>query len=201
MSKMVRIGAAIALGFSVASCSLSSMLGGGGKAPPTLLTLTPEAAAPESIVRSAGAGEAVTIQLPIISKELRTVRVPAQVGPTAVAYIKDLQWVDTPDRLFQDLVEETVLRTTSRVVLDPKQASLDPGVSISGQLLSFGYEAGQGSVLVRYDAAMSRVGGAQVQTRRFEARVPADGTASTVGPALNAAANRVAMDVAQWIGG
>jgi cholesterol transport system auxiliary component len=201
MSKMVRIGAAIALGFSVASCSLSSMLGGGGKAPPTLLTLTPEAAAPQSIVRSAGAGEAVTIHVPIIPKELRTVRVPAQVGPTAVAYIKDLQWVDTPDRLFQDLVEETVLRTTSRVVLDPKQASLDPGVSISGQLLSFGYEAGQGSVLVRYDAAMSRAGGTQVQTRRFEARVPADGTAATVGPALNAAANRVAMDVAQWIGG
>jgi cholesterol transport system auxiliary component len=177
------------------------MLGGGGKAPPTLLTLTPEAAAPESVVRSAGAGEAVTILIPIIPRELRTVRVPAQQGPTAVAYIKDLQWVDTPDRLFQDLIEETVLRTTSRVVLDPKQSSLDPGVTISGRLSSFGYEAGQGSVLVRYDAAMSRAGGAQVETRRFEARVPADGTAGTVGPALNAAANRVAMDVAQWIGG
>ena len=41
----------------------------------------------------------------------------------------------------------------------------------------------------------------QVETRRFEAREPADGTASTVGPALNTAANRVAGDVAQWIGG
>ncbi len=200
MSKMVRTGAAIALGLSVASCSLGSMLGGGAKAPPTLLTLTPEAPAPESVVRTAAAGQSVTIQVPIIPKELRSVRVPAQVGPTAVAYIKDLQWVDTPDRLFQDLVEETVVRTTSRVVLDPKQTSLDPGVTISGRLSSFGYEAGQGSVLVRYDAAMSRAGGAQVETRRFEARVPADGTAGTVGPALNAAANRVAMDVAQWIG-
>jgi cholesterol transport system auxiliary component len=200
MSKMVRTGAAIALGLSVASCSLSSMLGGGAKAPPTLLTLTPEAAAPESVVRAAGAGQAVTIQVPIVPKELRTVRVPAQVGPTAVAYIKDLQWIDTPDRLFRDLVEETVLRTTSRVVLDPRQTGLDPGVTVSGRLSSFGYEAGQGSVLVRYDAAMSRAGGAQVETRRFEARVPADGTAGTVGPALNSAANRVAMDVAQWIG-
>ena len=200
MSKMVRTGAAIALGLSVASCSLGSMLGGGAKAPPTLLTLTPEAAAPESVVRTAAAGQSVTIQIPIIPKELRSVRVPAQVGPTAVAYIKDLQWVDTPDRLFQDLVEETVVRTTSRVVLDPKQTSLDPGVTVSGRLSNFGYEAGQGSVLVRYDAAMSRAGGAQVETRRFEARVPADGTAGTVGPALNAAANRVAMDVAQWIG-
>ena len=201
MSKIIRTGAAIALGMSVAACSLSGMLGGGGKVPPTLLTLTPQAAAPESIVRTAGAGEAVTIQVPIIPKELRTVRVPAQVGPTAVAYIEDLQWVDTPDRLFQDLVEETVLRTTSRVVLDPKQSSLDPGQTVSGRLSSFGYEAGQGSVLVRYDAAISRGGGAQVETRRFEARESADGTAATVGPALNAAANRVAMEVAQWVGG
>lgn len=201
MIKMVRTGAAVALGLAVAGCSLSSMLGGGGKPPPTLLTLTPTSPAPEAIARTAGAGESVTIQVPIIPKELRSVRVPAQVGPTAVAYIKDLQWVDTPDRLFQDLVEETVLRTTSRVVLDPKQSSLDPGVTISGRLSSFGYEAGQGNVLVRYDAAKSVAGGSQVETRRFEAREPADGTAVTVGPALNAAANRVAVEVAQWVGG
>lgn len=201
MSGMLRIGAAIALGLSVAACSLGGMLGGGAKPPPTLLTLTPQSAAPESVVRTAGAGEAVTILLPVIPKELRSVRVPAQVGPTAVAYIKNLQWVDTPDRLFQDLLEETVLRTTSRVVLDPRQAGLDPGLTVSGRLSSFGYEAGQGSVLVRYDAAIARAGGAQVETRRFEAREPADGTASTVGPALNTAANRVAAEVAQWVGG
>lgn len=200
MIKMVRTGAAIALGLSVAACSLSGMLGGGAKPPPTLLTLTSSAPAPEAIVRSAAAGQSVTILPPVIPKELRTVRVPAQVGPTAVAYIEDLQWVDTPDKLFQDLVEETVLRTTSRVVLDPRQSSLDPGLTVSGRLSSFGYEAGQGSVLVRYDAAIARAG-AGVETRRFEAREPADGTASTVGPALNAAANRVAVEVAQWVGG
>ena len=201
MSKMVRTGAAIALGLSVAACSLGGMLGGGGKPPPTLLTLTPSAPAPESVVRTASAGDAVTIQLPVIPKELRTVRVPAQVGPTAVAYIQDLQWVDTPDRLFKDLLTETVLRTTNRVVLDSKQSTLDPGVTVSGRLTSFGYEAGQGMVLVRYDAAISRAGGEQVETRRFEAREQADGTATTVGPALNNAANRVAVEVAQWIGG
>jgi cholesterol transport system auxiliary component len=201
MSRMFRTGAVLALGLAVTACSLSGMLGGGGKAPPTLLSLTPTATAPEAIVRTAGPGEAVTIQLPIIPKELRTVRVPAQVGPTAVAYIQDLQWVDTPDRLFRDLVAETVMRTTSRVVLDSRQSSLDPGLTISGRLSSFGYEAGQGSVLVRYDAAKSSAGDTQVETRRFEAREPADGTAGTVGPALNTAANRVAAEVAQWVGG
>ena len=198
MKTMLRVSAVAAVALSLSACAL---LGGGPKPPPTLLTLTPSAAAPESLVRSANAGETVTIELPVIPKELRSVRVPAQVGPTAVAYIEDLQWVDTPDRLFQDLLSETVLRTTSRVVIDPKQAALDPGLVVSGQLSRFGYEAGEGNVLVRYDAAMSAAGGTRVETRRFEARAPADGTAASVGPALNDAANQVATQVAQWIGG
>ena len=49
--------------------------------------------------------------------------------------------------------------------------------------------------------SLSTAGG----TRRRDAplrREPAgDGTAATVGPALNHAANQVALDVAQWIGG
>ncbi len=198
MTMMFRVIAATAAAFSLNACAL---MGGGPKPPPTLLTLTPAAAAPATVVRSANAGEAVTIEIPVIPKELRSVRVPAQVGPTAVAYIEDLQWVDTPDRLFQDLLQETVVRTTSRVVIDPKQVALDPGLVVSGRLTNFGYEAGAGTVLVRYDAALAAAGGTRVETRRFEARVPADGTAATVGPALNEAANQVALQVAQWIGG
>ena len=198
MRLMPRVLVATAIALSLGGCAL---LGGGPKPPPWLLTLTPSAPAPASVVRSANAGEAVTIEVPIVPKELRNVRVPAQVGETAIAYIKDLQWVDTPDRLFQDLLAETVLRTTSRVVIDPKQERLDPGLVVTGQLSSFGYEAGQGNVLVRYDAALSAAGGTRVETRRFEARAPADGTAATVGPALNQAANEVALQVAQWIGG
>ena len=198
MRMMLRVTAALFIAVPLAGCAL---LGGGPKPPPWLLTLAPTAPAPASVVRSANAGEAVTIDVPIIPKELRSVRVPAQSGETAIAYIKGLQWVDTPDRLFQDLLAETVLRTTNRVVVDPKQSRLDPGLVVSGQLLRFGYEAGEGNVLVRYDAALSAAGGTRVETRRFEGRAPADGTAATVGPALNQAANQVALDVARWIGG
>ena len=198
MRTMLRVSVAAAAALALGGCAL---LGGGPKPPPWLLTLAPSAPPPASMVRSANAGEAVTIEVPVIPKELRSVRVPAQQGDTAIAYIKGLQWVDTPDRLFQDLLAETVLRTTNRVVIDPKQARLDPGLVVSGQLSSFGYEAGAGSVLVRYDAALSAAGGTRVETRRFEARAPADGTAATVGPALNTAANQVALAVAQWIGG
>ena len=113
----------------------------------------------------------------------------------------NLQWVDTPDRLFQALVEETVRRMTNRVVLDPNQSTLDPGLVVTGQLNRFGYDSQQGVVVVQYDASLATQGGTHVETRRFEATAPADGTAATVSPALNTAANQVAHQVAQWIGG
>ncbi len=180
--------------------SLGACLGG-KKVPPTLLTLTSAAPAPASIARTAAPGEAITIDVPVIPKELNTTRVPVLLGPTAVAYIKGLQWVESPDRLFQDLLQETTVRTTGRVVLDPRQAALDPGLTLSGVLTRFGYDTATGSVVVRYDGALSTQGGTRVETRRFEASVPADGTAATVGPALNAAANQVAAQVASWVGG
>ncbi|HXG80418.1 MAG TPA: ABC-type transport auxiliary lipoprotein family protein [Sphingomicrobium sp.] len=198
MSPMLRVAAPVALALSLSGC-MGGLLGGGGKTPAWLLTLTPQAAAPGAIARTAGPGEAITIEVPVVPKEIRVNRVPVHEGPTAIAYVKDLTWVDTPDRLFQDLLTETVTRTTNLVVLDPKQASLDPGMTVSGNLSRFGYDAQEGMVVVRYDAAMTRSGGAAVTTRRFEAREPADGTASTVAPAINAAANRVAIEVAQWV--
>ncbi len=198
MSPTLRLIVPAALALSLGACA--GLLGGGGKAPPWLLTLTPQAPAPESIARTAQPGEAVTIELPVVPKEIRTNRVPVHSGPIAIAYVKDLTWVDTPDKLFQNLLTETVMRTTNRVVLDPKQSSLDPGVTITGNLSRFGYDAQEGAVIVRYDAAKTRAGGKAVETRRFEARETADGSASSVAPAINAAANRVAIDVAQWVG-
>ena len=200
MSRKLRVAAPIVLALSLSAC-MGGLLGGGAKTPPWLLTLTPQAPAPESVARTAGPGEAVTISTPVIPKEIRTTRMPVHSGPIAIAYVEDLTWVDTPDRLFQDLLSETVTRMTNRVVLDPNQASLDPGITISGNLTRFGYDEQEGAVVVRYDAAMARAGGAAVTTRRFEAREPADGTAGGVAPAINAAANRVAMDVAQWVAG
>ncbi len=198
MSRMLRVAAPIALALSLTGC-MGGLLGG-GKAAPWLLTLTPQAPAPESVARTAGPGEAVTIAIPVIPKEIRTTRMPVHSGQIAIAYVEDLTWVDTPDRLFQDLLSETVTRMTNRVVLDPSQAALDPGMTISGNLTRFGYDEQEGAVIVRYDAAMARPGATAITTRRFEAREPADGTATTVAPAINAAANRVAMEVAQWVG-
>lgn len=191
---------AVALAGGVGGCSVSSLLGG-GKPPTTLVTLTPEAADPGQIVRTAVAGQAVTIATPTAGQELSAVRVPVQVTPTDVQYVADLQLVDTPARLFQDLLAETIRRTTNRVVLNPEQSALDPGLTVTGILQRFGYDAATGQVVVEYDASLSIAGGNRVETRRFTGTAPADGTAATVGPALNRAANQVATDAAKWIGG
>jgi cholesterol transport system auxiliary component len=191
---------AIALAVSLSGCSIGGLLGGGGKPPVSLVTLTPEAAEPAQIARSAAAGQAVTIGIPTVPKELSAVRVPVQLGPTDVQYVANLQLIDTPDRLFQGLLAETVRRTTNRVVLDSGQTNLDPGVTVTGQLQRFGYDASTGQVVVTYDGSLSTAGGSRVETRRFTATAPADGTAATVGPALNRAANQVATQVAGWIG-
>jgi cholesterol transport system auxiliary component len=139
--------------------------------------------------------------MPVIGKALRTNRIAVEVGPTQVQYVKNVVLVDMPDRLFQQLLEETIRRTTGRIVLDPHQSTLDPGVLITGELQRFGYDSMSGQVVVQYDAAMAGQGGANVESRRFTAMVPADGTAATVPNALNDAANQVATQVAQWIGG
>lgn len=201
MNRPMRGLAASLIVLALSGCSLGSLLGGGGKPPTYLQTLTAEAPNPGAIARSANAGQAVTIAVPVVAKELRTLRVPVQVTPTDIQYVTGLQWVDTPDKLFQHLVAETIRRTTGRVVLDTRLTTLDPGLLLSGQLQRFGYDAQTGQVVVEYDGALSTQGGSRVDTRRFTANVPADGSAASVGPALNRAANQVALEVAQWVGG
>jgi cholesterol transport system auxiliary component len=200
MRLLTKTAGAIALSLAISGC-MGGLLGGGGKPPPTLVTLTPEAAEPASIARTASAGQAVTIATPTVERELGTVRIPVQVTPTDVQYVSNLQLVDTPAHLFSNLIAETVRRTTGRVVLDLGQTTLDPGLIVTGTLQRFGYDAASGQVVVTYDAALSTAGGNQVQTRRFTATAPANGTGASVGPALNRAANQVALDVAKWIGG
>jgi cholesterol transport system auxiliary component len=201
MKLLTRIIASAALAAALGGCSLGGLLGGGAKPPTTLQTLTAEAPDPGPVVRAVNAGQAVTIGTPTVPKELRTVRVPAQITPTDIQYVTNLQWVDTPDKLFQNLLEETVRRTTNRVVLDPAQPSFDPGLVVTGQLERFGYDAASGQAVVVYDASLSTAGGSRVEARRFTASVPSDGSGPSVGPALNSAANQVALDVAKWIGG
>ena len=192
MRKLVLLGVMLALGGCVSL--------GGGKAPPVLLNLTAASTIAANEVRSAGAGEAITIAVPVAPQAIATNRVAVSDGPVAIAYIKDAVWVEPPARLFQRLLSETVAAKTGKVVLDPRQFALDPGVQLTGQLKIFGIDAKTQEAVVVYDAAISRDKGKRVDTRRFEARTGVSAITPTAsGAGLNKVANTVAAEVAQWI--
>lgn len=181
--------------------ALSGCFSFGAKPPESLLRLTPAASVPAATSRSGTAAAAVTVVEPTVSQELQTNRVPVRASATSVAYLKDAQWVEFPAALFRDLLSETVAAQTGRVVLDDLQFSFDPGTRLTGQLRFFGVDADAKEAVVSYDATLARTA-ETVETRRFEARVPIEAVdVASVAPALNDAANRVAADVAAWIGG
>ena len=181
-----------------ASLALAACLGG-PEVPDALLTLTPSQTRSVAAPMTAAAGEAITIVEPSVPQALSTTRLPVYVSETSIQYLKDAQWVENPAPLFGRLVGEVVAARTGRVVLDPSQYSHDPGTRLTGQLLKFGLDPLTMEAVVVYDAVVARSGG--VTSNRFEARVPvAEATPAAVAPAMNAAANQVAEQVAAWIG-
>jgi cholesterol transport system auxiliary component len=150
--------------------------------------------------RSGAEGQAITVVVPTVPRELQTLRVPVHETELGISYLKNAQWVEMPSELFARLVSETIAARTGRVVLDPKQFTFDPGQRLTGTLQRFGLDAARMEVVAVYDAVLARQGGG-ITARRFEARVPvaaADG--ATVAPALNQAANQIAIEVAGWVG-
>jgi cholesterol transport system auxiliary component len=186
----------------IAAASILACLAGcfGGGAPSQLLNLTPAEVRPAAQPRTAGQGEAITVVEPTVPQALRTTRVPVYVSDTVVQYLKDAVWVENPGPLFGRLVGETISARTGRVVLDPSQYSHDPGTRLTGQLQRFGLDPNSMEVVVVYDAAIARGTNGGVTTNRFEARVSVpEASAAAVAPALNQAANEVAVAVAAWV--
>jgi cholesterol transport system auxiliary component len=182
----------------LAALALSGCISFGAEPPDQLLTLMPAQSVAAGTTRTVAPGEAITVLWPSIPADLNTTRVPVQATPTSVAYVKNAQWSDTPNKLFARLLGETIEARTGRPVLSPRQFALDPGTRLTGQLERFGIDAGQQQAIVVFDAVAAR--GADIRTQRFEARVPvAQIEAQAVGAALNQAANQVAAAVADWL--
>lgn len=168
--------------------------------PPSLLTLTPERAAPAGLAASGRLEQAISVLEPDAPRRLDVVRVPVQVNASSVAYLQDAVWVEKPARLFGRLLAETIRARQTRLVVDSADMQHSAATRLSGQLLDMGYDAPSGRVVVRFDAVLQQADGT-ILTRRFEASVggvAAD--AASVAPALNEAANKVAAEVADWVG-
>ncbi|OJW60376.1 MAG: ABC transporter [Sphingomonadales bacterium 63-6] len=187
--------AAMALALTLSGCvSL------GKEPPPTLFTLTPTALAAAGLSASGTAAQALAVIEPDAPQRLDVVRVPVQVDPSTVAYLKDAVWVEKPARLFGRLLAETIRSKQTRLVVESPDAAYAAATRLTGRLNEMGYDAASSSVIVRFDAMLKQPDG-QILTRRFEARVDnVSPTAASVAPALNEAANKVAAEVAEWIG-
>ncbi|WOE75162.1 ABC-type transport auxiliary lipoprotein family protein [Alterisphingorhabdus coralli] len=175
-------------------------LGASGDPPEALLTLSANEPLARDSARDATTSRALIVSLPKAPRSLDTNRVPVQVDDTSIAYVEQALWVDRPTRLFQSLVMETVRARTDRLVLAIEDAQSREGTILSGELVNFGYDARSGDAVVTYDAVRRERSG-EVSTRRFEEREPVGNVeAAIVGQALNSAANRVAIAIANWVG-
>lgn len=170
---------------------------GGGEVPDTLFDLTPVSAAQPGSGARGSLNNAVVVLEPEAAQRLNVARVPVQIDDANIAYLKNAQWVERPARLMQRLIAETIRARSSRIVLEEDRGT--PSLRLSGRLVSMGYDARTSSAVVRFDALRESSDG-RIETRRFESVVPGvEASAAAVGPALNRAANDVALQVADWV--
>lgn len=172
----------------------------GGKAPVSMLVLTSDNVVAAGAARTAAVADALVIQIPQVPRKLDNNRVPVQIDASSIAYLKDAFWADKPARLMQMLLVETVSAKSGNLVLNEVDAGGKATRYLSGSLLEFGIDATTNEAVVVYDM-VKMIRGSATEKRRFEARRPVNAIApAPAGAALNAAANDVASQIADWAG-
>lgn len=188
--------AALALGLALA---LAGCLGG-PKIPATLLTLTPVDRAEAGSGSTGSLAAAIAVIEPAVPQKLDVKRVPVQVNAASVAYLKDAMWVEKPALLFRQMLAETLRAQGKWLVIDGIERQYSAQTRLTGQLLDMGYDAASQSAVVRFEAVLEAPGGT-IATRRFESVVKGIAPEpEQLGPALNDAANDVALQVVEWVG-
>jgi cholesterol transport system auxiliary component len=185
----------------LAALSLTGCISLSPKPPARLMVLT--ATTPLAAGTAITTGDAKAVQIARLSAipALTTQRVLVTDGPNAIAYLKGGQWSAVPADLFRGLLAETITVRTGRVVTEPRLLQIQPNTRLAGQISAFGLDGPGQAVTVTFDATLSHEGSDQIQSRRFSARVPVGSEQpDAVAAALNQAANRVAGEVADWIG-
>ncbi|QYE34874.1 membrane integrity-associated transporter subunit PqiC [Polymorphobacter sp. PAMC 29334] len=192
--------AVVALG-SLAACGPLVQIGGNAKAPVALMSLR-ATATPVAGATTSDRATTLLVQTPTVPGTLQTLRVPVATSDTEVAYLTGATWAEQPNREFQHVLADTIA-SRGVAVIDPHQATLAPGRTLSGTLFEFGLDVRNPStpvVRVRYDATLSASAKTPFALRRFDAVQPvATQNPADVAIALNTAANAVAGQVADWV--
>lgn len=192
MARMVPVPALLAL-------ALAGCISFGPETPKQLISLTPDASAPAGDLGTGDQSRAVIVLDPETDRDLDVLRVPVQVTPATIAYVKHASWLEKPARQFRILLAETIRANNRALVFEGLSADAGTQRVLSGRLTKMGYDVASGAVIARYDALLTDPDGV-VRLQRFEARqpgVPAD--AAAVAPALNRVANDLARQTAAWL--
>lgn len=188
---------------SVIALSCLLLLGGcvsfGAKPPAELLTVASTSRIePGAVLRASGG--ALTVLEPDVAKAIDNLRVAVLTREDTYAYVPDASWVDTPQNLFRAVLAETVAARNGTLVLDPGQYAAGSQRRLTGELIAFGIDAGAMQGVVTFDAALVGNGRDVLVKRRFTATAPLSKIEpGTVAPAIQAAANDVAVQVADWL--
>lgn len=186
---------------ALAGCGPLVQIGGNDKAPVALMALR-ATATPVSGSPTSDRAATLLVLVPTVPGTLQTLRVPVATTDTEVAYLTGATWAEQPNREFQRVLADTI-SARGVPVIDPHQATLAPGRTLSGTLFEFGLDVRNPAavvVRVRYDATLSGTAKAPFALRRFDAALPvASQNPADVAVALNTAANTVAAQVADWI--
>lgn len=185
------------------ACGPIVQIGGNSSPPDALLTLRANSpAAPNGRIDPANT---LLITQPAVPGALQTLRLPVLTSDTQIAYLVGATWVEQPARLFHRLLSDVVAGRAGVAVLDSRQFDLEAARKLSGQLQEFGLDVrdpANPQVRLRYDAILTGRDGRVIAMHRFEQTAPTSSQSPTdVTNALNAAANALAVQVADWIRG
>ncbi len=191
------------LAILVAGCGPLVQIGGNSPPAASLLTLS-ATTPPAPYAGPMQANATVSVEIPTVPLTLQTLRLPVTTTAVETTYLVGAAWAEQPNRQFQRLLADT-LSAKGVAVIDARQARTPSARSLTGTLGAFGLDVSDPAnpvARVRYDAQVSGNRTAPtVMLRRFDAAEPvAEQTPVAVATALNRAANRVALDVAGWIG-
>jgi cholesterol transport system auxiliary component len=188
------------MALAVASAlTLSSCVSLGGTAPASMLTLTATSTVTAGESKTGMAKDAMVVLIPEVPRKLDTNRVPVQINTGNIAYLKDGVWTDKPAILMRHLLAETLAAKNGTLILSEVETAGKAENYLSGQLVEFGIDEASMEAVAIFDAVRIRKG-QPVEKRRFDAR---EGLikieTGEAGEALNAVANKIAEDVANWL--
>lgn len=192
---------ALCLTLGVAACGPLVQVGGGGKPPASLFVLRATPAPPDGPAGTRR--ETVLVEQPTLVGVLQTLRIPVTNADTRVSYLVAANWAEQPNKQFQRLLIDTIGTRPGVTALAATAIDGSADRRLSGTLIEFGLDmrdSGHPQVRLRFDAVVTGPNRALIATRRFETVRPvAADDPDTVAEGLNAAANGMAGDVANWV--